>query len=127
MAPNIIGNSFILAETTIEPNNAKSTRILPSKNDTSLHEIQKVKRLTIFSGFFSFYFFNHFGFTFFPLQINHSTKRFFNFKKSDIVWRNAIAFIYLHVAASYAIYLLASGHAQIYTFLLGKCAYRIVS
>lgn len=89
MAPNIIGNSFILAETTIEPNNANSTRILSAKNDTSLHEIHKT---------------------------NHATKGLFSFSTSDIVWRNVIAFLYLHIAASYGVYLLATGRAQLLTF-----------
>lgn len=54
------------------------------------------------------------------LQTSHSTKGLFSFNKSDIVWRNVIAFLYLHIAASYAVYLLASGRAQFITFWIGK-------
>lgn len=75
MAPNLLGNSLYLAESTIEQHpsdksiNTKDQQILPSnnQNDTNKTTIEPYRVI--------------------------------------LVWRNIIAFVYLHIAAIYGCYL----------------------
>lgn len=51
-------------------------------------------------------------------SIGHSSR--LRFTWHDIVWRNVIAFIYLHASALYGIYLLFFGYANPATFAIGE-------
>lgn len=73
MAPNLLGNSLYIAETTIEQhptdksNNKPDPQILSSLNQNGTKTIE-------------------------PYRVR-------------LVWRNIIAFVYLHIAAVYGLYL----------------------
>lgn len=44
----------------------------------------------------------------------------YSYKWEDVVWRNVIAFIYLHVSSFYGMYLIATGQVKLSTFIFGE-------
>lgn len=88
MAPNLLGNSLYIAESTIEQ--------LPSD------KLNKTKEQQILSS-----------------NNQNETKTTIEPYRVILVWRNIIAFIYLHIAAIYGLYLCFTS-AKSSTILVSK-------
>uniref|UniRef100_U5EY18 Putative fatty acid desaturase n=1 Tax=Corethrella appendiculata TaxID=1370023 RepID=U5EY18_9DIPT len=112
MAPNVLGNTIILTEACIEKSddNNNSQKISCNKSKSSLNQtINNNHQNGIILNKTS----NHNG------QADNSSKTLEipgKLKVKNFVWRNIIAFIYLHTAALYGLYL-AITSAKIITFL----------
>lgn len=104
MAPNLIGNTFLLAETAIEQEPPKRSQIVTPVPPPQRPPTTTAQKLTKKS-----------------LEVDESTAvtKKSNEYKVQIVWRNVTAFIILHLAAFYSIYLIVSRFI-ILEYILGK-------
>lgn len=110
MAPNVVGSTFILAETALTDtnNNNKITSSPSTPSSDLLTPTVNSKRCDLSSDEVS------------TRDKDHLKKPY----KVEIVWRNVIAFIILHTGAFYGLYL-AFAELAILEFLFGKQTYII--
>ena len=132
MAPSVLSNAILLSETCIETESAKrlnksilnerhnSQTNLIRQNSTSADNQVCVSSCSVFEVNLV-YLFSYFQVdqkTDTSATIQTSSKEIDNFK-IDIVWRNVIAFVYLHSGFLYGLYLVIFA-AKIQTTILGE-------
>lgn len=99
MAPHLMGNTILLAEQSIDQEPSKTTET-SSDNSDSNSKTSTVQQNTV------------------ETSTNPSTNEKKPYKV-ELVWRNIIIFIYLHIAAIYGLYLSFTS-VKVVTLIFGE-------
>lgn len=129
MAPNNLGSStIVLSETSIDSencgensnqnvaNSVDSPTIESTDQKVSAGRVEKDERKMCNTIYMLHIVIEY---SFYSLSKFMQRQSYFQFEFKDIVWKNVIIFLYLHGAAIYGVYLLATGEAKLMTFVLG--------
>lgn len=119
MAPSILSNTPLIFSEVKEQVDKNNNIIDDSNLNVSLPKrIQNVNRKGFTLGFFSEIHSIHFSncVSFSQMQI----EPYFQTKFADIVWRNVVAMIFLHLSAIYGLYMVLTLQLKLNTFLLCK-------